>query len=149
LPRVARPVITYGIDADADVRAVNIQRQGVRTRFEVQRRGEAQTLPVQLNLPGRHNVLNALAAIVIAQELGVADAAIQEALSSFFGVDRRLQQYGDVHTAAGRLTLIDDYGHHPTELAATLEAIRQGWEGRRIVLVFQPHRYSRTRDLLD
>jgi UDP-N-acetylmuramate--alanine ligase len=94
-------------------------------------------------------VLNALAAIAVATELEIADSAIQSALAKFGGIDRRLQQNGDVETASGRVTLIDDYGHHPTELAATLEAIRQGWPGRRIVLAFQPHRYSRTRDLLD
>jgi len=149
VPRIARPVVTYGIDSDADIRAVNIVRQGVQTRFDVQRRGSAQPLSVQLNLPGVHNVLNSLAAIAVALELSVPDAAIQTALASFHGVDRRLQQYGDVQTAAGRVTLIDDYGHHPTELAATLEAIRQGWPDRRILLAFQPHRYTRTRDLLD
>jgi UDP-N-acetylmuramate--alanine ligase len=148
IPRIARPVTTYGIESRADVRAVNIVRDGMRTRFDVERRG-ASTVSVQLSLPGVHNVLNSLAAIAVATELGVADEAIQSALGSFHGVDRRLQQYGDVQTAAGRLTLIDDYGHHPTELAATLEAIRQGWANRRIVVAFQPHRYSRTRDLLD
>ena len=150
VPRIARPVVTYGIESeDADVRAVNIVRQGVQTRFDVQHRGSAQPLSVQLNLPGVHNVLNSLAAISIAKELEVSDAAIQAALASFHGVDRRLQQYGDVQIAAGRVTIIDDYGHHPTELAATLEAIRQGWSNRRILLAFQPHRYTRTRDLLD
>jgi UDP-N-acetylmuramate--alanine ligase len=149
LPRINRPFVTYGIDdADADVRAVNIVRQGVQTRFDVQRKG-GQMLSIQLNLPGRHNVLNSLAAIAVAQELEVKDAAIQAALASFHGVDRRLQQYGDVQTAAGKVTLIDDYGHHPTELAATLEAVRQGWPNRRVLVAFQPHRYSRTRDLLD
>jgi len=148
VPRLARPVVTYGIEEDADVRAVNIVRDGLWTRFDVQRRG-ASTVSVQLNLPGTHNVLNALAAIAVGTELEVSDEAIQSALVSFHGVDRRLQQYGDVQSAVGRLTLIDDYGHHPTELAATLEAIRQGWPQRRIVLAFQPHRYSRTRDLLD
>ncbi|WP_268894950.1 glutamate ligase domain-containing protein, partial [Steroidobacter agaridevorans] len=127
----------------------NIQREGVQTRFDVERRGSSQKLSVQLNLPGRHNVLNSLAAIAVAKELEVSDAAIQSALASFHGVDRRLQQYGDVQTSAGKVTIIDDYGHHPTELAATLEAIRQGWPNRRILLAFQPHRYSRTRDLLD
>jgi UDP-N-acetylmuramate--alanine ligase len=148
IPRIARPVITYGIASDADVRAVNVVREGMRTRFDVQRRG-ASDLSVQLNLPGMHNVLNALATIAVATELGVADSAIQSALASFHGVDRRLQQNGDVQTAVGRLTLIDDYGHHPTELAATLDAIRQGWPNRRLLLAFQPHRYTRTRDLLD
>jgi UDP-N-acetylmuramate--alanine ligase len=148
MPRIARPITTYGIESEADVRAINIERDGMRTRFDVQRRGSS-TLAVQLNLPGVHNVLNSLAAIAVASELGVSDQAIQSALGSFHGVDRRLQQYGDVNTAVGKLTLIDDYGHHPTELAATLEAIRQGWPQRRIVLAFQPHRYTRTRDLLD
>jgi UDP-N-acetylmuramate--alanine ligase len=149
VPRIARPFVTYGIESDADVRAVNIVREGVQTCFDVQRSGSAQPLSVKLNLPGVHNVLNSLAAIAVAKELDVSDTAIQSALASFHGVDRRLQQYGDVQIAAGRVTLIDDYGHHPTELAATLEAIRQGWPDRRILLAFQPHRYSRTRDLLD
>jgi UDP-N-acetylmuramate--alanine ligase len=148
LPRISRPFVTYGIDKEADVRALNIVRHGLQTRFDVQRRG-ADTLSIRLNLPGTHNVLNSLAAICVATELGVSDTAIQRALTNFQGADRRLQQNGDVLTAAGRVTLIDDYGHHPTELAATLEAIRQGWPQRRIVLAFQPHRYSRTRDLLD
>jgi UDP-N-acetylmuramate--alanine ligase len=149
VPDLARPVVTYGIESDADVRAVNITRHETQTRFEVQRRGMPGSLAIQLNLPGTHNVLNSLAAIAVAIELGVRNEAIQAALAGFHGVDRRLQQYGDVQTAVGRLTLIDDYGHHPTELAATLEAIRQGWPQRRIVLAFQPHRYTRTRDLLD
>jgi UDP-N-acetylmuramate--alanine ligase len=149
ISRIARPVVTYGIEQDADLRAVNISREGMRTRFDVQRRGSAKTFSVQLNLPGTHNVLNSLAAIAVGLELQVSEAAIHSALSSFHGVDRRLQQNGDVQTAVGRVTLIDDYGHHPTELAATLEAIRQGWPDRRVVLAFQPHRYTRTRDLLD
>jgi UDP-N-acetylmuramate--alanine ligase len=148
LARVARPFVTYGIEAAADVRAVNIQRHGLQTHFDVLRPGKA-ALPVKLNRPGTHNVLNALAAIAVATELEVADGAIQSALARFEGIDRRLQQNGDVQTPSGRVTLVDDYGHHPTELAATLEAIRQGWPQRRIVLAFQPHRYTRTRDLLD
>jgi UDP-N-acetylmuramate--alanine ligase len=148
LPRVARPFVTYGIEQPADVRAVNIKRQGLQTHFDVMRPGKA-VLSVKLNRPGTHNVLNALAAIAVATELEVDDAAIQSALARFEGIDRRLQQNGDVQTPSGRVTLIDDYGHHPTELAATLEAIRQGWPERRVVLAFQPHRYSRTRDLLD
>jgi len=149
IPKISRPVVTYGIDQPADVRAENIVRDGVRTRFTVTRAGKPAALEVTLNRPGRHNVLNSLAAIAVATELEVADSAIQAALASFQGIDRRLQQNGDVQTASGNVTLIDDYGHHPTELAATLEAIRQGWPGRRIVLAFQPHRYTRTRDLLD
>lgn len=148
IPRINRPVVTYGIEQPADVRASDIVRDGQRTHFVVHRAGKT-ALPVTLNRPGTHNVLNALAAIAVATELEVADAAIQAALQGFQGADRRLQQNGDVRTANGTVTLIDDYGHHPTELAATLEAIRHGWPGRRIVLAFQPHRYSRTRDLLD
>ncbi|HEY6642310.1 UDP-N-acetylmuramate--L-alanine ligase [Povalibacter sp.] len=149
IPRINRPVVTYGIEQQADVRATDIVRDGMQTRFDVHRPGHAAALAVTLNRPGTHNVLNSLAAIAVATELDVPDAAIQSALMSFQGIDRRLQQNGDVDTPAGRVTLIDDYGHHPTELAATLEAIRQGWAGRRIVLAFQPHRYTRTRDLLD
>ncbi len=148
IPRINRPVVTYGIGQEADVRATSIERDGLQTRFTVQRPGMAP-LQVTLNRPGTHNVLNSLAAIAVATELEVADAAIQAALANFQGIDRRLQQNGEVQTATGNVTLIDDYGHHPTELAATLEAIRQGWPGRRIVLAFQPHRYTRTRDLLD
>ncbi|MFM1885353.1 MAG: hypothetical protein RL026_510 [Pseudomonadota bacterium] len=149
LPQVQRPVLTYGLSADADVRAVDVRREGLRTRFDVLRPGHAQALQVTVNLPGLHNVLNTLAAIAVATELGIADSAIQSALDHFQGIDRRLQQVGDVPVAGGSVTVVDDYGHHPTEIAATLDALRQAFAGRRIVLVFQPHRYSRTRDLLD
>lgn len=148
LPRINRPIVTYGIESQADIRAINIERHGMQSKFDVVRSGKAP-LTVRVNMPGTHNVLNALAAIAVANELEVADAAIQTALANFQGIDRRLQQYGDVQTANGRITLIDDYGHHPTEIAATLEAVRQGWAGRRVVLAFEPHRYTRTRDLLD
>jgi UDP-N-acetylmuramate--alanine ligase len=148
IPRINRQVVTYGIDQSADVHATDIVRKELKTVFTVHR-AEKSPLTVTLNRPGRHNVLNALAAIAVATELEVSDDAIHAALASFQGIDRRLQQNGEVRTAAGAVTLIDDYGHHPTELAATLEAIRQGWPDRRIVLAFQPHRYSRTRDLLD
>jgi UDP-N-acetylmuramate--alanine ligase len=127
---------------------MNIQRHGMQSSYDVMRRGRT-LLHVRLNIPGLHNVLNSLAAIAVATELEVSDEAIQNALAHFQGVDRRLQQYGDVQLHAGTVTLIDDYGHHPTEIAATLEAVRQGWPGRRVVLAFQPHRYTRTRDLLD
>jgi UDP-N-acetylmuramate--alanine ligase len=149
LPAIGRPILTYGIDTAADVRAINIDRRGMQTHFDVVRPGKAAPLAIRLNLPGRHNVLNALAAITVATELDVTDAAIQSALAHFQGIDRRLQQNGDAVTANGTVTLIDDYGHHPTEIAATLEAVRQGWAGRRLVLAFQPHRYTRTHDLLD
>ncbi len=149
LPRIARPVITYGIDAAADIRAVDIERHGLRSVFGVLRPQRPRPLPVTLSVPGRHNVLNALAAIGIATELGISDGAIQRALEGFSGIDRRLQVLAEVHAPFGHATLIDDYGHHPREIAASLEAIQQGWPGRRVVLAFQPHRYTRTRDLLD
>jgi len=148
VPQIARPYLTYGLGESADVRAVNVERRGGQSRFDVLRPGRAP-LAVTLNLPGRHNVLNALAAICVATELEVDDGAIQRALAGFQGIERRLQWLGDVDGPSGRLTLVDDYGHHPTEVAATLDAARQGWPDRRLVLVFQPHRYTRTRDLLD
>jgi UDP-N-acetylmuramate--alanine ligase len=149
MPQVKRPILTYGVDPGADVRATDIVRDGLCTRFSVVRADRGAPLPVTLNVPGHHNVLNALAAIAVATELGIADAAIQGALAHFQGIDRRLQVIAEMTLPAGRVTLVDDYGHHPTEIAATLDAIRQGWPGRRLVLAFQPHRYTRTRDLLD
>ncbi|PLC48771.1 UDP-N-acetylmuramate--L-alanine ligase [Pollutimonas subterranea] len=156
IPFVSRPVTTYGIDTDAQVRAVNLQPEGTVMRFDVERQGATGMLPVMsiaLNLPGRHNVLNALAAIAVATELGVPDAAIASALASFNGVGRRFTQVGDFAVAqqhgGGSFTLIDDYGHHPVEMAATLEAARGAWPQRRIVLAFQPHRYTRTRDCFE
>ena len=148
LPEVPRPVVSYGLSEDADLRAVNVRRQGFRTAFDVLREGRPP-LPVTLNLPGAHNVLNTLAAIAVASELGVPDEAIQAALSGFQGIGRRLERIGEVDLDAGRIEIVDDYGHHPTEIAATLEAVRQGWPGRRLVLAFQPHRYTRTHDLID
>jgi UDP-N-acetylmuramate--alanine ligase len=149
LPSVTKPVITYGTTADAALCAESIQHDAGRMKFRA-RREKAQPLDVTLNLPGRHNVLNALAAIAVAMELGIKDAAIQKALAEFHGVGRRFQRYGDIAlSAGGSFTLIDDYGHHPAEMAATLEAARGAFAGRRIVLAFQPHRYSRTRDLFE
>ena len=148
VPRLGRQVLTYGLSADADVRAVEVRRDGLRTHFTVTR-PSGGPLEVTVNLPGTHNVLNALAAIAVATDLGIADASIGRALAQFQGIDRRLQHVADIRTAAGTVTVIDDYGHHPTEVAATLEALRQGYPGRRIVLAFQPHRYSRTHDLID
>jgi len=145
---LGRPVLSYGIEAGADVRAVNIRPEALKTRFDVER-AAAAPLEVTLNLPGLHNVRNALAAITVALELGVEDEAILRALAAFQGVDRRLQHVGDVVTAVGRVSIVDDYGHHPTEVTATLEAIRQGYAGRRVLLAFQPHRFTRTRDLID
>jgi len=149
LAEVTRPVITYGIDADADVRASEVRQQALQTHFQVHRPGHDQPLSIVLNLPGRHNVLNALAAIAVATELGVSDEAIQKGLSEFQGIGRRFQVAGEIPFAAGNVLLIDDYAHHPREIEPTLAAVRAGWPQRRLVVVFQPHRYSRTYDLFD
>ena len=152
LPQIARPITSYGVSEDAQVRAVNVRAVGGQMHFTVQRRnGEVMPdLDVVLNLPGHHNVLNALAAIGIAVEIGVPDAAIQQALAEFKGVGRRFQRYGDAALPSGGVaTLVDDYGHHPVEMAATLAAARGAFPGRRLVLAFQPHRYSRTRDCFE
>ncbi|MGZ0077784.1 UDP-N-acetylmuramate--L-alanine ligase [Methylomonas sp. YC3] len=149
LPNISKPVKTYGVNEDADVRAIDIKQDGLRTHFTVLRWGGLPPLQVTLNLPGWHNMLNALAATTIATALGVDDAAIIKSLAEFKGVGRRFQINGDVDFQGGKLTLVDDYGHHPRELAATLEALRQAWPSRRKVVVFQPHRYTRTRDLFE
>lgn len=149
LAQVGRSIITYGIDGDPDVRAENIQFNENLTIFDVVRKGREGTLAISLRLPGLHNVQNALAAIAIAGELQVNDQAVVDALAEFEGIDRRFQNYGEIQTSVGKVMLVDDYGHHPTEVAATLAAARAGWPGKRIVLVFQPHRFTRTRDLLD
>lgn len=153
LPFVSRPVITYGVNADAQVRATHVRATGTRMLFDVERQtrqGGLPTLSIELNLPGLHNVLNALAAIAVATELGVDDAAIANALAKFGGVGRRFTQVGDFKAKGGGMfSVIDDYGHHPVEMAATLAAARGAWPERRIVLAFQPHRYTRTRDCFE
>ena len=152
LPQIARPITSYGFSEDAQVRAVNVRAVGGQMHFTVQRKNGTQMpdLDVVLNLPGNHNVLNALAAIGIAVELGVADAAVQQALAEFKGVGRRFQRYGEAALpSGGSCTLVDDYGHHPVEMAATLSAARGAFPDRRLVLAFQPHRYSRTRDCFE
>ncbi|MEJ2060773.1 MAG: UDP-N-acetylmuramate--L-alanine ligase [Gammaproteobacteria bacterium] len=149
LSEITRPVLRYGTDESADVRASNIRYETVRSHFEVKLPERDALLPVTLNLPGRHNVLNALAAITVAHELGLNDAAIQRGLEQFQGIGRRFQLYGEVQTAAGPVLLVDDYGHHPTEIEATIQAVRSAWPERRLVVAFQPHRYSRTRDLFE
>jgi UDP-N-acetylmuramate--alanine ligase len=149
LPHISKPMITYGVHEDADVRAVDIQQQGMHTHFTVLRKGDYPVLHVTLNMPGWHNMLNSLAAIAVATRLSVADAAIIKSLGAFKGVGRRFQLQGDVAVADGVVTLVDDYGHHPREIAATLEALKQAWPDRRSVVVFQPHRYTRTRDLFE
>ncbi len=147
LPFVSRPVVTYGTREGAAVRAVSIV-PGPQSRFEVLRR-DLPPLALTLNIPGRHNVLNALAAVAVATELRIDDAAIQRAFAGFTGVGRRFQRYGDIALDSGSFALVDDYGHHPVEIEATLEAARAAFPGRRIVLAFQPHRYTRTRDLFE
>jgi len=149
LPFVSKPVLMYGTSADASVRAEAIEHDGGRMRFKA-RRDKAAALDVALNLPGRHNVLNALAAIAVGTEIGIADRSILKALAEFHGVGRRFQSYGEVALGGGgSFTLVDDYAHHPAEMTATLEAARGAFPGRRVVLAFQPHRYTRTRDLFE
>ncbi len=148
LPQVARPTVTYGFDEDADVRAINIRQQGMQTFFTVLRNGR-EPLDVSVNMPGNHNVLNALATIAIASDEGISDEAIVQGLSQFQGVGRRFQVYGNLPVEGGSVMLVDDYGHHPREVAAVIKAVRGGWPERRLVMVYQPHRFSRTRDLYD
>jgi UDP-N-acetylmuramate--alanine ligase len=149
LPDVTKPMVTYGLADDADLRATDVLNVGGRMQFVAKARGAAD-LRVELALPGVHNVRNALAAIAVGRETGVADAAIAKALSEFRGVGRRFQRHGDLALAdGGHCTVIDDYGHHPVEMDATLSAARASFPGRRLVLAFQPHRYTRTRDLFE
>jgi UDP-N-acetylmuramate--alanine ligase len=151
MPFVSKQIVRYGLDPTANVRAENVEAAGGRMRFTaVRENGTVSRLPVSLNLPGMHNVLNALATIAVATEVGVSDQAIVKGLAEFKGVGRRFQRYGEVALpAGGSFTLIDDYGHHPVEMAATLSAARGAFPGRRLVLAFQPHRYTRTRDCFE
>jgi UDP-N-acetylmuramate--alanine ligase len=150
LPRITKPVITYGKRDDAMLRAVNITAAGGQMRFTALREGlQMPPLDVTLNLAGEHNVLNALSAIGVAAELELPDTAVQQALATFHGVGRRFQRHGDIRGKHGVFTLIDDYGHHPVELSAVIAAARGAFPSRRIVLAFQPHRYTRTRDLFE
>lgn len=148
LPKLSRSVVTYGLSEDADFRTDRYQQIGMQTQFTVTRPKNYPPIDITLNSPGRHNVLNALAAIAVATELKVPDNAIAEALLHFAGIGRRFQVYGEFPlSTGGRVTLVDDYGHHPREIAATLQAARESWPTRRLVMVYQPHRYTRTRDL--
>ena len=150
IPRISRAIITYGIDnPDADYRAENITSDGLKTRFLVRRPGGRPDLQVELKMPGRHNVLNALATIAVATDEGVDDQAICRGLAGFAGVGRRFQVYGEYQTPKAAATLVDDYGHHPTEVEAVIRAAREAWPERRIVMLYQPHRYTRTRDLYE
>ncbi len=149
LGQVGRSVVTYGVDSGADICAENIVFDRGTTSFDVLREGSDTPLHITLRLPGLHNVRNALATIAVAAELQISDQAVITALEQFEGIDRRFQNLGEVYTRNGAILMVDDYGHHPTEISATIAAARSGWPGRRIVLAFQPHRYSRTRDLMD
>ena len=149
IPAITKSIVTYGFAEDAQLRAQDVDHAQGRMRF-VASSAKMQPLSVELNLAGVHNVQNALAAIAVGREAGVADGAIAKALSEFKGVGRRFQRFGEIATpGGGSFTLIDDYGHHPTEMAATLDAVRRSFPGRRLVLAFQPHRYTRTRDLFE
>jgi UDP-N-acetylmuramate--alanine ligase len=153
MPRLTKPMATYGFSEDAEIRAVDVGAAGCRMKFRVVRKGNGRKPPdllITLNLAGTHNVQNALAAIAVGMELGIPDASLVKALAEFRGVGRRFERYGEIPLpAGGSFSLIDDYGHHPAEIAATLAAVRGAFPGRRIVLAFQPHRYTRTRDCFE
>lgn len=148
MPRIGRPVLTYGFNEDNDIRAIDVEQVGMQSSFMVLRKGR-EPLRLTINLPGLHNILNALAAIGIATDEGVSDAAIARALESFSGVGRRFQVQGEFELDEGTVKLVDDYGHHPKEVEATIKAARASHPDRRLVMMFQPHRYSRTRDCFD
>ncbi|WP_024872516.1 UDP-N-acetylmuramate--L-alanine ligase [Tolumonas lignilytica] len=148
LAEIGRSTITYGYSDDADVQVQEFVQEGSQSRFQL-RLQDGSILPLSLNLPGRHNALNAAAAVAVALEDCISTAAITDALAQFAGVGRRFQQYGEFETGAGKALLLDDYGHHPTEVRATLASARAAWPDRRLVMIFQPHRYTRTRDLYD
>jgi len=148
LPQVGRPTMTYGFSEDADVRAVDVRQEGMLTYFTVLRQGR-EPLAVSVNMPGVHNVLNALATIAVAGDEGIEDEDIVRGLAGFEGVGRRFQVYGELPVEGGSVMLVDDYGHHPREVAAVIKAVRGGWPERRLVMIYQPHRYTRTRDLYE
>lgn len=149
LPKVSRPILTYGFHEEADFRAVDVTQKGMQTSFKVVRPTGHKDLEVTVNMPGRHNVLNALACIAVATDEGIQDPAICNGLSRFQGVGRRFQVLGDINVTGGSVQLVDDYGHHPREVKAVIQAVRDGWPDRRLVMIYQPHRYTRTRDLYD
>jgi len=149
LPELRTRVVTYGVSEDADIRGCDFFQSGARSSFSVHRRDSDEVLEINLNMPGVHNMLNALAAIAVAYELRVPRPALISALGSFQGIGRRCQLHGDTRFGRARVSVIDDYGHHPSEIRVTLKAVRDGWPGRRLVVAFQPHRYTRTRDLFE
>lgn len=148
IPSIARTVVTYGFSEDADFRIENWEKSGMNSRFSIARKN-GTALAVELHIPGKHNVLNATAAAAVASDEGIDDRAIVAGLERYQGVGRRFQQYGECAIAGGAMLLVDDYGHHPTEVAATISAVRQAWPDKRLVMVYQPHRYTRTRDLYE
>ena len=149
MSRVTRPVVSYGFSGDADIRASQFKQQGLTSKFHVDFKDGSEGFDVELNMPGRHNVLNALAAIAVASKLGVGKADMVAGLRGFAGIGRRFQINGSMPLADGEVLFVDDYAHHPREIAATLKAVAEAWPNRRRVVVFQPHRYTRTRDLMD
>lgn len=149
LPDVARPILTYGFSEDADFSIKNLHKNGLSTSFTIMRPNNKTPIDATINMPGNHNVLNAAAAIAVATDEGVNDQAILAGLAHFQGVGRRFQLYGDFAIDSGTVTLVDDYGHHPTEVEATISAARQAWPERRLVMIYQPHRYTRTKDLFE
>ncbi len=149
LPQLSRPYVTYGFDEKADYRATEFSQVGNVSRFQVVRKNSSRAIAIDLNLPGKHNVLNALAAIAVGIEEGVKEDAIKEALLSFQGIGRRFHSYGVFPCDNGEVEVVDDYGHHPREVRATIQAVREGWPNKRLVMVYQPHRYTRTRDLYE
>lgn len=149
MPRISRQVLTYGFSPDADFRIANVVKDGLRTHFEVSRRTEGDVLPLTINQPGEHNVLNATAALAVASDEGIAVEHICAGIESYQGVGRRFQIYGEQSVPGGSATLVDDYGHHPTEVQATIRSVRQAWPDRRLLMIYQPHRYTRTKDLYD
>ena len=149
IPEVARPILTYGFGEHCDFRAVNIRQDKMSSEFDVLRPGNPEPLPIRINIPGIHNVLNATAVIAVATDEGISDQGIQSGLANFQGVGRRFQVYGNFPVGEGDAMLVDDYGHHPREVAAVIKAVRDGWPERRLVMIYQPHRYTRTRDLYE
>ncbi|MCW9031068.1 MAG: UDP-N-acetylmuramate--L-alanine ligase [Gammaproteobacteria bacterium] len=149
IPHINRPIITYGFSEDADIRATNLEQKGNQTFFSVAKENNENWLDITLNMPGEHNVLNALAAIAVANEIGVDAKAIQQALLRFEGIGRRFEINGEYKVGDAKVLHVDDYGHHPREVSATIQAIRSGWPDNRLVVAFQPHRYTRTRDLFE
>ncbi|HOY23951.1 MAG TPA: UDP-N-acetylmuramate--L-alanine ligase [Cellvibrio sp.] len=149
MPDISRPILTYGLNEGNDFRAINVKQSQMHSEFDVIRPGYEKPLHIRLHIPGIHNVLNATAVIAVATDEGLSDEAIQQGLENFQGVGRRFQVYGNFPVGTGEAMLVDDYGHHPREVQAIVRAVRDGWPDRRLVMVYQPHRYTRTRDLYE